>query len=152
MQALVLGFVAGLRTFTAPAAVSWAARFGWLNLEGTPLAFMGSGIAVALFSLAALAEYVGDKLPRTPNRTDPGPLTGRILSGGLAGAALSLAAGQSLIFGAVLGGLGAVLGAFAGYQARRRLVARLGVKDIVVALSEDVLAVVLGYLLVSGSV
>ena len=29
---------------TAPAAVSWAARLGWLHLENTGLAFMGSAI------------------------------------------------------------------------------------------------------------
>ena len=148
---LAIGFVAGLRTFTAPAAVSWAACYGWLDLHGTPLEFMGSWVAVAVFSVAALGEYVADKLPQTPNRTNPGPLVGRILSGGLAGAALSLSSGHSFVAGAVFGGLGAVLGAFAGYHARRALVSRLGAKDIVVALSEDVVAVLLGYLAVSGS-
>ena len=42
---LVLSFliavIAGLRAMTAPAAVSWAARLGWLNLGPTPLAFLG---------------------------------------------------------------------------------------------------------------
>ena len=37
--AFLIGVVAGLRAMTAPAAVSWAARLGWLNLQGTPLAF-----------------------------------------------------------------------------------------------------------------
>ncbi|HEY1434389.1 MAG TPA: DUF4126 domain-containing protein, partial [Thermoanaerobaculia bacterium] len=39
--AFLIGVVAGLRVMTAPAAVSWAARLGWLHLEGTPLAFLG---------------------------------------------------------------------------------------------------------------
>ena len=134
---------------TATAAVSWAACYGWLNLEGTPLQFMGSGLAVAIFTLAALAEYVADKLPRTPNRTSAGPLIGRILLGGLSGAAIGIASGSSLLAGAVLGGLGAVLGAYAGYHARRRLVSGLGVKDIVIAVSEDVLAIVRAYLVVA---
>jgi uncharacterized membrane protein len=59
-----IGFVAGLRSLTAPAAVSWAAHLGWLDLQGSPLAFMGSTAAVAIFSMLALAELVADKLPR----------------------------------------------------------------------------------------
>jgi uncharacterized membrane protein len=147
--ALGIGFVAGLRTFTAPAAVSWAACYGWLNLQGTPLQFLGSEIAVAILSFLAIAEYVADKLPRTPNRTNAGPLIGRILFGGLSGAAL--AARHSLSAGAVLGGLGAVIGAFAGYHVRRRLTSRPGVKDIAVAIPEDLIAIALAYLIVASA-
>src|SRR3954467_587540 len=64
--ALGIGIIAGLRSLTAPAAVSWAACLGWLDLQGSPLAFMGSKIAVAIFSLLAIAEYVADLLPSTP--------------------------------------------------------------------------------------
>jgi uncharacterized membrane protein len=150
LLALAIGFVAGLRSMTAPAAVSWAACYGWLNLQGTPLEFLGSWVAVAIFTVAALAEYVADKLPRTPNRTNPGPLIVRMLLGGLSGAAISVASGNSLASGAVFGGLGAVLGAYAGYHARRRLVAGFGTKDFVVAVSEDLVAILLAYLVVTG--
>jgi uncharacterized membrane protein len=149
LLALTIGFVAGLRSVTAPAAVSWAACFRWLNLEGTPLQFMGSGVSVAIFTLVALAELVADKLPRTPSRTSAGPLIGRIVLGGLSGAALSVGFGNSLLAGAALGGLGAVLGAYAGYHARRRLVARLKTRDLMIALGEDVVAIVLAYLVVT---
>jgi uncharacterized membrane protein len=148
--ALGLGFVAGLRTFTAPAAVSWAACYGWLNLQGTSLQFMGSWAAVAGFSLLAVAEYVADKLPRTPSRTRPGPLIGRILFGGLSGAALALSEQHSPAAGALLGGIGAVIGAFTGYKVRTRLVPRLGAKDLAVALPEDLIAIVLACLVVTG--
>ena len=40
--AFLIGISAGLRTFTAPAVVSWAARLGWLKLSGTPLGFLGA--------------------------------------------------------------------------------------------------------------
>jgi uncharacterized membrane protein len=148
INALGIGIVAGLRSLTAPAAVSWAACLGWLDLHGTPLAFMGSTAAIAILSLLALAEYVADKLPRTPSRTRPGPLIGRIILGGLAGACLNVSARQSLLAGAVLGGIGAVVGAFAGYEIRRRLVSGLKVRDIVVAIPEDLVAIGLAYLLV----
>lgn len=39
--AFAIGVVAGLRAMTAPALVSWAARFGWVNVAATPLAFLG---------------------------------------------------------------------------------------------------------------
>src|SRR5262245_44800182 len=134
---------------TAPAVVSWAARLGRLPLGGTGLAFMGSTAAVAIFSLLALAEYVTDQLPKTPARTAPVPLIGRILMGGLSGACLCAAAGQSVAAGAVLGGVGGVIGAFAGYQARTRLVKALGVKDAWVAIPEDLVAIGLGWALAS---
>ncbi len=140
-----IGFVAGLRSLTAPAAVSWAAHIGWLDLTGSPLAFMGSTAAVAILSVLALAEYVADKLPRTPSRTRPGPLLGRIALGGLAAACLTVSAGRSLLVGAVVGGVGALIGAFAGYQVRKRLVSRLGVRDLLVAVPEDIVAIALAY-------
>jgi uncharacterized membrane protein len=102
---------------------------------------MGSTVAVGIFSLAAIGEYVNDVLPKTPSRTAPGPLIARMVAGGLSGACLCASAGQSLLFGTVLGGIGAVLGAFGGYQIRTRLVRALKVKDIFVAIPEDLVAV-----------
>ena len=147
--AVGIGIVAGLRSLTAPAAVSWAAHLGWLDLQGSSLAFMGSTVAVVIFSLLAVAEYVADLLPATPRRTTPGPLIARIVTGGLSGACLCASASHSLPLGAVLGGLGGVVGAFTGYEARTRLVRALKVKDRVIALSEDVVAIVLAWLFVS---
>jgi uncharacterized membrane protein len=144
-----IGIVAGLRSLTAPAAVSWAAHLGWLSLRGSPFWFMGSTAAVAILSILAVIEHVADKLPRTPNRTRVGSLIERMLMGGLAGACLSVSARQPILAGAVLGGIGAVIGAFAGYEIRRRLVSALKVKDIVVAIPEDLVAIGLAYLLVS---
>jgi uncharacterized membrane protein len=149
LLALGIGFVAGLRSLTAPAAVSWAARMGLLNLEGSPLAFMGSTVALVGFSLLALAEYGADLHPATPSRTTPGPLMARIVAGGLSGACLCAAGHRSLLAGAVLGGLGGVIGAFAGYQGRTRLVRALGVKDGVIAVAEDLVAIVLAWCIVS---
>jgi uncharacterized membrane protein len=144
-----IGFVAGLRSLTAPAAVSWAAHLGWLDLHGSSLAFVGSTLTVVILSLAALAEYVADKLPATPSRTKPGPLIGRMVLGGLSGACLTVSAQQSWLAGAVVAAIGAVIGAYAGYEIRRRLVSGLKVKDMAIALPEDLVAIVLAYLIVS---
>lgn len=148
--ALAIGFVAGLRSMTAPAGVSWAACLGWIDLHGSPFQWIGSRIAVAVLSVAAVAELVADKLPRTPNRTAPGPLIGRIVLGGLAGASLAFSAAESWLMGALLGGIGAVIGAFGGYEIRRRLVRALGARDALVAVVEDLVAIGLAYLVVTG--
>ena len=139
--ALGLGFAAGLRAFTPPAVVAWAAHLGWLNLNNSPLAFMGSIITAVIFSLLALFELFLDLQPTTSKRTAPVPLTARILTGGLCGACLCAASSQSLIIGAILGGVGGVIGAFAGYEIRRRLVSALNIKDIFIALLEDVVTI-----------
>jgi uncharacterized membrane protein len=144
-----MGIVAGLRSMTAPAVVAWAARLGWIHLEGSPLNFMSSSWAVALFTLGALAEFVTDLLPQTPARTAPGPLLARVVTGALSGSCVAVAGGQSLLVGALLGAVGGVAGAFLGYQLRTRLVRGLQVPDRVIAIPEDVVAVLLGVLLVT---
>jgi uncharacterized membrane protein len=147
--ALGLGFAAGLRSFTPPAVVAWAAHFGWLNLQNSPLAFMGSIIAVVIFSILALLELFVDLQPSTPKRTAPVPLGARILTAGLCGAGLCAASNLSLIIGAILGGIGGVIGSFAGYEIRQRLVAALNIKDIFVALLEDLVTIGLACFFVS---
>jgi uncharacterized membrane protein len=147
--ALGIGIVAGLRSLTAPAVVAWGAHLGWLNLHGSSLAFMGSTTAVAIFSLLAIGELIADKLPMMQKRTAPAPLVARIITGSLCGASLLAAVGKSLLAGAVLGGIGGIVGAFLGYGARRRLVNNFNIKDLVVAVCEDVVAVGLALFLVS---
>jgi len=139
--ALGLGFAAGLRSLTPPAVVAWAAHLGWLNLNNSPLAFMGSIITVVIFSLLAVFELIGDVRPSTPKRTAPMPLIARILMGALCGACLCAASNQSLIIGAILGAVGGGIDAFAGYEIRRKLVTALNIKDIFVALPEDLVTI-----------
>ena len=149
LSAFGIGVVAGLRSLTAPAAVSWAAYLGWLNLQGSPLAFMGSIVTVALSSLLALGELGADKSARIPRRTAPGPLVGRLLMGGLCGACLCASGGQLHSTGAFLGAMGGLIGAFAGYEIRKRLVAGWNIRDVFVALTEDVIAIGLAWFLVT---
>jgi len=146
--AIGIGVVAGLRSLTAPAAVSWAAHLDWLNLHSSPLVFMESTVAVAILSLLAIGELIADKMPKTPSRTSLMPLLARILMGGLCGASLCASANQSLLIGALLGGMGAVIGAFGGYEIRRRLVSKLNAKDIFIAIPEDLIAIGLACFLV----
>src|SRR5215472_4805137 len=100
--ALGVGFSSGLRTFTAPAVVCWAAHLGRLNLHGSPFSFMGSKAALAIFTFMALFEYVYDLNPKAPSRTSPPSLIARIISGGLCGACIFASAGQGWMIGVVL--------------------------------------------------
>jgi len=133
---------------TAPVLVAWAARLGWINLHGTPLSFMGSSVAVGVWSLLAISEYVADVLPMTPARIVPASLLVRVVTGGLSGACLAAANGSTLWLGAVLAVVGAMVGAYAGYYSRRGLVNRLKVNDILIAIPEDIVALGLAYLIV----
>ena len=87
--ALDIGFAAGLRALSPSAVVAWGAHLGWLQLDNSPLAFVGSTTAVVILSIVAVFELVGDLRPQTPKRTAPVPLLARILTGGLCGACLS---------------------------------------------------------------
>src|SRR6266699_4483459 len=84
----LIGVVAGLRSMTAPAAVSWAARLGWLHVENTGLAFLGFTFTPYILTVLAIGELIADKLPKTPSRKAPPGFMGRVLSGAVCGAVL----------------------------------------------------------------
>jgi uncharacterized membrane protein len=147
--ALLIGIVSGLRSVTAPAVVAWGAHQNWLNLRNTALSFMASTVAVVILTLLAVVELVADKLPFTPSRLKPPGLIARIALGGLSGAGVAVSGAQSIVLGAVLGGVGGIAGAFAGHEVRTRLVKALKVPDLVIALLEDAVAIGGGLFIVS---
>lgn len=149
LLAALIGIVAGLRTMTAPAAVSWAAALGWLDLTGSPLAFLGYSWTPLIVTALAMLELVGDKLPTTPSRKVPMQFGARIISGTAAGAALGIAAG-SLPIGLLAGLVGAVIGTLGGAALRGRLAAALG-RDLPAALIEDAVAIVAAVLIVMAA-
>jgi len=103
--AVLIGIVAGSRAFTAPAAVSWAARLGRLDLSGTWLAFMGLVWTPLVFTALALVELVVDQLPSTPSRLVPMQFGARLVSGAVSGASVVGTTG-SIVGGALVGILG----------------------------------------------
>ena len=149
VSAFLIGVVAGLRTFTAPMAVSWAARLGWLHLENTWLAFLGFAATPYILTVLAVAELVTDKLPKTPSRKSPPGFIARVVSGALCGAAFG-AATDSAVAGMVAGALGAVAGTLGGYEFRVRSVRAIGGKDLPIALVEDAIAIAGAFLICRG--
>ena len=145
--AFLIGVIAGLRAMTAPAAVSWAARLGWLHLENTWLAFLGFAAAPYVFSALAIGELITDQLPKTPSRKVPIQFGTRILVGALCGAAIG-APSDGLIGGTLAGVLGAIAGTLGGYEFRSRLAKAAG-KDLPIALLEDAIAIGGAFVVVS---
>jgi uncharacterized membrane protein len=143
-KALGLGAISGLRSLSGPAFVSRAASHGHLDLEGTPLAFLGSSRLSKVLVLTELGEVVGDKLPMTPSRTSPPPLLGRAVSGAVVGAAIFVSEGRRATTGAALGSTAAIVAAFAGERLRALAVEKTGLPDPVVALAEDATVLLVG--------
>jgi len=139
LLALLIGVVAGLRTFTAPAAVSWAAYLGRLPLDNTALAFLGSIWAVVILTVMVCVETVVDQLPSTASRTVPVQFAGRIVTAAVAGAAIAAPPGL-LIAGGIAGIVGAVIGTLGGHAARLKLAAALR-NDAPAGFTEDAVAI-----------
>jgi uncharacterized membrane protein len=130
LAAFLLGCVAGLRTFTAPAVL-------WLMRHTSILAY--------LLSAAALAEYCADLLPNVPARTSVGPLVVRMASGAFCAWGLTWSGGGLTIAAAIAGALGAIAGAYGGFALRMRAIALIG--RVPAALAED-LAAIMGAILI----
>jgi uncharacterized membrane protein len=137
----LLGVVTGMRSMTAMAVLCWFAYRGDLSLEDTCASWAAKLTTAIIFTVLALGEYVADKLPKTPNRTAPGPLLVRVLIGGLVGAIVAAGLNGSEVEGIILGVGGALIGTFGGFLVRREIVLRLDCKDWPVALVEDLSAI-----------
>src|SRR5437763_13022326 len=144
LLAFLIGVVAGLRSLTAPAAVSWAARLGWLHLENTSLAFMGYAATPYIFTVLAIVELITDQLPKTPSRKSPPGFIAQIVMGALCGAAFGTV-------GLFAGVAGAIVGTLGGYEARVRLASAAG-KDLRIPLLEDAIAIAAAFFIVSWQV
>jgi uncharacterized membrane protein len=149
LLALLIGVIAGLRAMTAPAAVSWAAACGLINLDGTWLEFLGYRFTPWILTLLAIGELVTDQLPSTPSRKVPVQFGTRILMGAVTGAAIG-SSGGALLAGIALGAVGAVIGTYGGAAARAKLAGLFG-SDQPAALIEDVVAIGGAWLIVCAA-
>jgi uncharacterized membrane protein len=147
--AILIGIVAGLRSMTAPAVVSWAARLGWIHLNSSWLAFLGYSWTPWILSIAALGELIIDKLPSTPSRKAPPSFAFRIISGSISGAAIGVSHG-SLLVGLLGGAVGALIGTLGGAAARSALAKMFG-RDLPAALLEDAVAIIGAILILKGA-
>jgi uncharacterized membrane protein len=124
LGAILLGFLAGLRTFTPPAVL-------WLMRRGSPLSY--------LLAVLALAELAGDLNPKAPARTQPLGVIARACSGAFCGWTLMAMSGSPAVAGAILGALAAIAGAYAGFAVRTRAIERVG--RVPAGILEDAVAI-----------
>lgn len=147
VRPLLLGVTAGMRSQMPLALLTWAARDGRVDVgRGRPWSPLRSPKVGVAMAVSAAGELIGDKLPQTPSRLDPGPLGGRLVIGAVAGAAVSPGSRRSRVGGAMLGLAGAVAGAYSGYHARAALGQRTGIPDPVWGVVEDGAAIGIGSL------
>lgn len=117
VAALLFGIASGLRTVT-PEAVYFAARGGpW-------------GV---VFPIAAIGEYIGDLLPKTPARTMPLAVLGRCAGAAFMGWTVARVPGIAVAIAAALPAT------YGGYRFRLWLIRRTGA--IASGLIEDVIAI-----------
>jgi uncharacterized membrane protein len=136
-----LGLVAGMRSMTAPALLrNWTSKQP--HLAPTPLDNVTSPV---ILQVMAAGEMVADKLPFTPDRTNPASVAFRALSGALVGGSFCAANRRSPVAGAVVGAVGAVAATYVAFHIRRYLVKERGLPDMVVALAEDAATNALGH-------
>ncbi|MDB4926494.1 DUF4126 family protein [Mucilaginibacter sp.] len=141
-QALSIGILAGMRSASAPAVTSHILSHHHSKiLEKSPLSFMQANAVANGLKIMTLAEFVGDKLPSTPNRIKPAVITVRCLSGALAGAGILKASGGNAIVGAILGGTAAFASTFGSFFLRRAMVISSGITDPIIGAIEDALVI-----------
>ena len=129
VQALLIGIASGMRTLVGPTAVLFTLRW--------PVAWF-SGVL-------ALAEMYGDKSPKAPPRIVLPSLLARVLFGAASAFLLTAFFHGVAMYGAAIGAIGALIGAYGGYYARRELTRPGMFGDFGVALFEDILAIVIAY-------
>lgn len=143
LRPLLIGLTAGLRSMTPLALVSLAARSGRMpaaHLLGNRLLAGGS-------TALAVGELIGDKWSKAPDRIVLPGLAARLVTGGLAGAAVS---GRSpRLLGAALGAGGAIAGAYLGFTVRKAAMRRFGQTSS--GLVEDAIALASAALLVRSA-
>jgi uncharacterized membrane protein len=121
---LLIGLVAGARSMTPLATVAWLARAGDLPNRGPLSRFLSQDWVVAGATALAVGELLGDKMRSAPDRIVILGLAARIVSGGIAGAALAQERDERP---AGLLGIAAAIGAsYVTFAARTRSMGRYG--------------------------
>ena len=146
LPSILIGAVSSARSMTPMAALAGA------HLAGRPTPGRLILLGHPLFTFGALAmgpgELLGDKMKSAPDRTVALGLLARVMSAGIAGAALAPRGRERL--GAVLAVLTAVPLAYLTLAGRKRAMARIGQTRS--GLIEDVLIVSAGAAVVAWAV
>jgi len=145
ISSLLIGLTAGARALTPLADVSDALRRGAISRDNGAPSWLASPVVAAGAAMLAAGELWGDKLKSAPDRIVLAGIAARLVSGGLAGAAL--APRRRALTGAVLGGGAAVAAAYLTFAVRDRAIRRFG--QTPTGLVEDALTIGAAQLVIS---
>jgi len=141
-QAAGLGALAGMRSVSAPAVASHIlSRHHSKSLSKSTLGWLQVDKVATGLKILAVAEFVGDKLPSTPNRIKPVGVIFRCLSGSLAGAGIYKASGGNPYIGALIGSAAALGSTFGSFFLRKKVSEKTKIFDPVIGAIEDALVV-----------
>ena len=141
-QALGLGALAGMRSAAAPAIASHIlSHHHSKSLTSSKLGFMQSNKVAGLLKVLAVGEFVGDKLPNTPNRIKPAGVIFRCLAGSVSGASIYRATGNNPYVGALIGSAAAFGSTFGSYYLRKGTVTKTKIIDPIIGALEDALVI-----------
>lgn len=140
LKTLAAGWISGMRSVSALAFTSNLIHQHRAILPlSKPLRFLANPIVSKTIHGLAAGEFVGDKLPETPDRVAPAPLTGRAVMGAISGAVIYTLAKKSPLTGALIGGLTAIVSSYAMYKLRKEIKQITNVPDLTLGLAEDAL-------------
>jgi uncharacterized membrane protein len=145
-----LGVVTGMRGAMGPAFASYFVNQQPSDkLRKSPLGFMQKQGTSRYLQTMAAGELVVDKAPGIGNRIAAAGITGRALSGALAGATLYQAKGEKAWKGALIGGVAAIVAAYTFFYLRKATGRKLHVRDAAIGGLEDAVAVGIAALSIS---
>ena len=124
LPSILIGALSGQRALTPIAAVAITAARGRLPDDSKAVPLLDNKLVAGGLLAVAVAEMVGDKWPRSPNRTVLSGSTARFLTAAAAGA--SLAPREHKVAGGLLSALTAVTTAHLGLAARLAAMKRWG--------------------------
>lgn len=122
IRSALIGLAAGARSMTPLAAVSDAAKTGALPRDNGAPSWLGSPLVAAATKLLAAGELAGDKMKSAPDRIVPAGIAARLVSAGIAGAAV--APRRHRYAGAAIGAGAAVAAAYVTFNIRMKFLRR----------------------------
>ena len=137
LNSILMGVVAGARSITPMAVVTNMARRGTLPEDDLPVRLLAHPVMVAGSTLLAAGELAGDKMKTAPDRIVALGMIARVLSAGIAGAALAPKKDRVVAAAAAVGV--AALSAHVTFAARMKAMERHG--QTPTGLVEDALVV-----------
>ena len=146
-KAVMIGVVAGMRCFSALAFTSRRLSSGSsAAIDDSNFTLLSSNNVLKGIAAVAAGELICDKTSFIPDRIDPGPITGRAISGAICGAVIFTEEKKDPFLGAAIGGLSAIAAAHIFFRLRRELTTTHQLPDTAVALCEDALMLSFGLL------